>query len=140
VRVGALISLPHGGAATVRKSTTVRSTMALRIDRSEPVALHDQVAAEIRRAIAEGEAKPGEKLPPSIDLAAILGVNRNTVLRALRILREEGIVDMTRGRGVRVIGTPQRSALITKVAELAELARALGYRRDDLIALLRELP
>jgi len=114
--------------------------MVMRIDRNEPVPLHDQVAAEIRRAIAEGKAISGEKLPPSLDLAAILGVNRNTVLRALRILRDEGIVDMTRGRGVRVTGTPQRSALITKIAELVEFARAQGYRRDDLIALLQELP
>jgi GntR family transcriptional regulator len=114
--------------------------MALSIDRGEPMALHDQVAAEIRRAIADGEAKPGEKLPPSMDLAAILGVNRNTVLRALRILRDEGTVDFTRGRGVRVIGTPQRSAVIAKVGELIEFARHQGYRRDDLMTLLRDLP
>ena len=40
-----------------------RTMFAVSIDRSEPVALHDQVAAEIRRAIAEGEAGPGERLP-----------------------------------------------------------------------------
>ena len=68
--------------------------------------LHDQVAAEIRRAIADGEAQHGEKLPPSMDLAAILGVNRNTVLRALRILRDEGTVDVR--RGVVESGSPAR--------------------------------
>jgi GntR family transcriptional regulator len=52
-----------------------------------------EVAAEIRRAIADGEAKPGERLPPAGDLAAVLGVNRNTDLRALRILRDEGLLD-----------------------------------------------
>jgi GntR family transcriptional regulator len=114
--------------------------MELSVDRREPVPLHDQVAAEIRRAIAVGEAKPGEKLPPSMDLAAILGVNRNTVLRALRILRDEGMVDFTRGRGVRVTGTAQRSAMILKLAELVDYARHQGYRRDDVVALLRELP
>jgi GntR family transcriptional regulator len=114
--------------------------MDMSIDRDEPVSLHDQVAAEIRRAIADGEAKPGEKLPPSMDLAAILGVNRNTVLRALRILRDEGTVDFTRGRGVRVTGTPQRSAVIAKVGELVEFARLHGYRRDELMTLLRDLP
>ncbi len=102
--------------------------------------LHDQVAAEIRRAIADGEAKPGEKLPPSMDLAAILGVNRNTVLRALRILRDEGTVDMTRGRGVRVTGTPQRSAMIAKLTELVDYARHQGYRREDIMTFLRDLP
>jgi DNA-binding transcriptional regulator YhcF (GntR family) len=46
--------------------------------------LYEQVAGEIRRAIADGEAKPGERLPPAKDLAAVLGVNTNTVLRARR--------------------------------------------------------
>ena len=53
------------------------------IDRADPAALHEQVAAQLRRAIAEGEALPGERLPPARDLAAVLGVNTNTVLRAL---------------------------------------------------------
>ena len=61
------------------------STMLrVKLRRDDPAALHEQVASEIRRAIADGEARPGERLPPAQDLAAILDVNRNTVLRALR--------------------------------------------------------
>ena len=56
--------------------------IGIKVDRSDPALLHDQVAGDIRRAIAEGEASPGETLPPSRDLAAVLGVNTNTVLRA----------------------------------------------------------
>ena len=110
------------------------------VDRTDPMPLHDQVAAEIRRAIADGEAGTGERLPSSADLAAVLRVNRNTVLRALRILRDEGVVDFTRGRGVRVTGTAQRSAVITKVAELLDFARSQGYRREELLALIEGLP
>lgn len=110
------------------------------VDRSDPTPLHDQVAADIRRAIAEGEIGPGERFPPSVDLAAVLGVNRNTVLRALRILRDEGIVDFTRGRGVRVTGTPQQSAVVIKVTELIEFARLQGYRRRELIELIEGMP
>ena len=58
----------------------------VKVDRSESVALHDQVAAEIRRSIADGEAKPGERLPPAVDLAAVLGVNRNTLRKKIRDL------------------------------------------------------
>ncbi len=54
------------------------------VDRNDPALLHEQVATEIRRAIAEGEARPGERIPQAKDLAAVLGVNTNTVLRALR--------------------------------------------------------
>ena len=80
----------------------------VKVSRDDAAELHRQVAAEIRRAIAEGEARPGERLPPAVDLAAILGVNRNTVLRALRDLRDEGLLDFRRGRGVTVKGTPPR--------------------------------
>jgi DNA-binding transcriptional regulator YhcF (GntR family) len=58
------------------------------------------------RAIADGEAAQGERLPPALDLATVLGVNKNTVIRALHILRDEVLLDFTRGRGVRVVGTP----------------------------------
>src|SRR3974390_1969261 len=97
-----------------------RTMISVNIDRSGPIALHDQVAAEIRRAIAEGEAGPGDRLPLAKDLAAILGVNKNTVLRALHILREEGLLDFTRGRGVTVAGTPERSAVLRQVRELVD--------------------
>jgi GntR family transcriptional regulator len=109
----------------------------LKIDKHEPVALHDQVAAEIRRAIAEGEAAQGERLPPAVDLATVLGVNKNTVIRALHILREEGLLDFTRGRGVRVVGTPQRGAVLTRIDELLTFARTQGYRKDEIVALIQ---
>jgi len=80
------------------------------IDHSSPVPLHEQVAAAIRRAIADGEAGPGERLPPARDLAAVLGVNANTVFRALRTLREEGLVEFRRGRGVSVTGIGPQQA------------------------------
>jgi GntR family transcriptional regulator len=36
----------------------------VKIDRADPTDLYEQVAGEIRRAIADGEAKPGDRLPP----------------------------------------------------------------------------
>lgn len=110
-----------------------------KIDRHSPMALHDQVAAEIRRAIADGEAKPGERLPPAGDLAAVLGVNRNTVLRALRILRDEDLLEFRRGRGVTVAGNPQSGAVIAKTRELLDFACRQGYRPDELIHLIETL-
>jgi len=113
--------------------------ISVNIDRSEPVALHDQVAAEIRRAIAEGEAQPGERLPLAKDIAAILGVNKNTVLRAMHILRDEGLVEFGRGNGITVTGTPQQSAVVKRVRELVEFCRIQGYRRDEVIQMIESL-
>jgi GntR family transcriptional regulator len=118
---------------------TIRdSTMRVpQIDKDDAVPLHEQVAAEIRRAIADGEAGQGERLLPAIDLAAVLGVNKNTVIRALHILRDEGLLDFTRGRGVRVVGTPQRGAVIARINELLVFARSQGYRREEVVALIQ---
>jgi GntR family transcriptional regulator len=114
--------------------------MLSKVDRRETMLLHDQVAAEIRRAIADGEAGPGDRIPQAKDLAAVLGVNTNTVLRALRQLRDEGLLEMGRGRAIRVAGTPEQSALISQMKELIILGRQRGYRLEDLIAMMRALP
>jgi GntR family transcriptional regulator len=113
-----------------------RTMLEVNIDRDDPILLHDQVAAEIRRAIAEGEAGPGQRLPLAKDIAAVLSVNKNTVLRALHILRDEGLVEFTRGRGITVTGTPEKSAVVERVRELVEFARHRGYRREDVIAMI----
>jgi GntR family transcriptional regulator len=112
----------------------------LEIDHSSPVPLHEQVAAAIRRAIAEGEARPGERLPPARDLAAVLGVNANTVFRALRTLREEGLLEFRRGRGVSVTGTAaQRSPVMAKARELVAVARQYGFRPEELAEILEQV-
>src|SRR6188508_1003159 len=94
----------------------------VKINKGDPTDLYEQVAGEIRRAIADGEAKPGERLPPAKDLAAILGVNTNTVLRSLRLLRDEGLLEFRHGRGISVAGTPERGAVIARAKELVDFA------------------
>src|SRR2546429_140268 len=84
-------------------------------------------------AVAGGEAKPGERLPPAKDLAAVLGVNTNTVLRSLRLLRDEGLLEFRRGRGISVAGTPERGAVAQRAKELVAFARRQGYQLDELV-------
>jgi GntR family transcriptional regulator len=110
-----------------------------KVNRGDPLELHEQVAGEIRRAIADGEAKPGERLPPAKDLAAVLGVNTNTVLRALRDLRDEGLLEFRRGRGITVTGTPERGAIVERTRELLHFARTQGYKPDELIEIIEQL-
>jgi GntR family transcriptional regulator len=116
----------------------VASTRSIvEIDHSSLIPLHEQVAAAIRRAIADGEVRSGERLPPARDLAAVLGVNANTVFRGLRTLRDEGIVEFRRGRGVTVSGIgPERGAVVAKARELVALARRCGYRPEELAEII----
>ena len=109
------------------------------MNKNDPTDLYEQVAAEIRRAIADGEAKPGERLPPAKDLAAVLGVNTNTVLRSLRLLRDEGLLEFRRGRGISVAGTPERGAVVQRAKELITFARKQGYQLDELVEIIENV-
>jgi GntR family transcriptional regulator len=111
----------------------------MKIDLGAQAPLYEQVAAELRRAIADGEVRAGERMPLAKDLAAVLGVNKNTVLRALRQLRDEGLLEFRRGRGITVTGTPQRSAVVERAKELVHYARSQGYRPDELIQIIEQL-
>ena len=113
--------------------------LSVKVNKSDPTDLYEQVAAEIRRAIADGEAKPGERLPPAKDLAAILGVNTNTVLRSMRLLRDEGLLEFRRGRGISVAGTPERGAVVQRARELVSFARSNGYRVDELVQIIEDI-
>ena len=113
--------------------------LTVKVDRAAPTELHEQVAGALRRAIADGEATPGERLPPARDLAAVLGVNTNTVLRALRELRDEGLLEFRRGRGITVAATPDRSAVVTQARELVTFARQRGYRLDELVRIIHDV-
>src|SRR5829696_10297755 len=111
----------------------------VKVNKADPTDLYEQVAAEIRRAIADGEAEPGERLPPAKDLAAILDVNTNTVLRSLRMLRDEGLLEFRRGRGISVAGTPERGAVVQRAKELVDFARSQGYRLDELVEIIEDV-
>jgi DNA-binding transcriptional regulator YhcF (GntR family) len=113
--------------------------ISVKVNKSDPTDLYEQVAAEIRRAIADGEAKPGERLPPAKDLAAILGVNTNTVLRSLRLLRDEGLLEFRRGRGISVAGTAERGAVVQRAKELVAFARRQGYQLDELVEIIEQV-
>ncbi|MEU1403449.1 GntR family transcriptional regulator [Streptomyces sp. NPDC005728] len=115
--------------------------MLLRLDKRDTRPLHEQVAGAIRRAIAEGECRPGDRLPSARDLSQALGVNVNTVLRGLRSLRDDGLLEFRRGRGVTVAeGAAEGSGLLDKVHALVTEAAYLGYSRTDLIEMIRGIP
>ena len=48
------------------------------------------------------------------------------------MLRDEGLLEFRRGRGISVAGTPERSAVVQRAKELVEFARGQGYRLDEL--------
>ncbi|GAA3651648.1 GntR family transcriptional regulator [Microbacterium marinilacus] len=115
--------------------------MLARIDptREEPV--FAQLAASIRADAAAGRVRPGDRLPSAREVAGALGVNLHTVLHAYQLLRDEGLLDMRRGRGAIVTDAAAPLAeLHDEAAQLVRRAQARGVPRDALAALIRDLP
>lgn len=113
--------------------------MLLRIDPTDGSPLYTQIAAAVRRAIADGDVCEGDRLPPARELALALDVNMHTVLRAYAELRQEGIIEMRRGRGSVVRqGAATRADLIRLTGELVNEARRQGLDRKDLIKLVEQ--
>ncbi|WP_031083125.1 GntR family transcriptional regulator [Streptomyces sp. NRRL WC-3549] len=113
--------------------------MLFRVDPSSSVPLGDQIAACVRRAISDGTVAPGERLPAARALADSLGVNVHTALRGYQRLREEGLIELRRGRGAVVTAgaSPHRARLLEGVRAVVAEARELGMTEADLLDLVR---
>ncbi len=112
--------------------------MLLRLDPEAPTPIYEQLSAAIRSQVAAGAAAPGDRLPAARDLATQLDINVHTVLRAYGQLREEGLIELRRGRGavVRRDVDADQLRLGTLAADLVAEGRRLGIGVDDLKSLI----
>lgn len=116
--------------------------MLIRIDLATATPLHEQISVQLRLAINEGALRPGDKLTGARELAQSLDINMHTVLRAYAILRDEGLIELRRGRGARVLAQtatpPEIADLLKRLLQAArrhnisteQLTRALVTRKD----------
>lgn len=113
--------------------------MLITVDPAAKASLAEQVAMQIRYAIARGELASGERLPAARDLAAAVDVNMHTVLRAYASLQDDGLIELRRGRGATVIrsGNASFDRLRTLVEELRDQAETLGVPLDDLFTMIK---
>ncbi|MFJ6996529.1 GntR family transcriptional regulator [Streptomyces sp. NPDC003090] len=113
--------------------------MLFRVLANSPVPLGEQIAACVRGAIADGSAAPGERLPPAREVAESLGVNVHTVLRGYQRLRDEGLIELRRGRGAVITAAPgiaDRARLTEAVRGLITQAREFGLTDQELLAMV----
>lgn len=113
--------------------------MLFRIDPSGTEPLSAQLARQIRSAAARGELVPGDRLPAARDVAEALGINLHTVLRAYQDVRDEGLIDLRRGRGAVMTNAARdvqrlRDAIESTVA----IARELNVSPTTTLALVKE--
>ena len=119
--------------------------MALHINTSSRQPLYQQLAQQIREAIARGELQPGAGLPSVRLLSAELVVNPNTVARAYTELEREGLVISRPGRGI-YVASPRndltRTARDRRLTEQLDrwLTEAvhLGFSADQVVRMVTE--
>src|ERR1700722_19700735 len=98
----------------------------------EHASLHGQVIAELRQAILTGRLKAGDRLVEG-KLADELGVSRNPVREAIRVLASEGLVDVAARRGASVAVMSDREARETTEGQAhreGQKARLAGRRHE----------
>ncbi|GIH94304.1 GntR family transcriptional regulator [Planobispora siamensis] len=106
------------------------------IDPSSARPLADQVADSVRAALADGMAAPGDRLPSARTVAAALGINLHTVLRGYQQLRDEGLIELRRGRTAVVTGAADQLRLRLSAAaeEFVRAARRAGASDEEALA------
>lgn len=132
----------HLMALSRKKSELVLDSAPLTIDRDHPIPPYLQLKEQLRMQILTHQLQPGTSLPGVRTMAATLNVNFNTILKTLQELRDEGLIEMTRGRNAKVstsLGNARelRRELIENLVErVLEEAGRMGIAPADLVGAL----
>lgn len=117
--------------------------LLIRIEPQSPEPIFEQIAFQVKAAVAKGDATEGEKLPSVRELARELSINPNTVVRAYDALEHEGIILRRKGSGCFLTGRGSELSEERKLRDLAELMRKaateafhLGFGSEAILAAL----
>lgn len=102
------------------------------VDKRSRASRYGQVADELRGAIERGELKAGDRLPSFAELRQFFGVTVTTSQRALRVLKDEGLVEGRKGEGlfVRALGERTVRVPVGRLEEAARLLREMMTEED----------
>ena len=106
--------------------------MTFTLDPSNPLPLYQQLAGALRRQVALGALRAGERVPTVRELAVLARVNRNTAARAIQTLEAEGLVTTRVGQGTFVAANAPSIAAdegLDEVDEALDEALARAERR-----------
>ncbi|MFD0341643.1 GntR family transcriptional regulator [Streptomyces sp. NPDC127117] len=94
-----------------------------------PLLKYEQIAESLRVRISDGEFGPGELLPSGRDLCEQWSVSRATVIKAMDVLRGDGLVVARQGSGFTVVETPVARPAGRRTAGSARVSGGSPFRR-----------
>lgn len=117
--------------------------ITFRLDPGKP--LYEQIVDQVQGALARGDLGLNERLPSVRELAQLLKVNPNTVMRAYQDLERGGLLMTYRGQGTFTTDKPEPIERIKQdlayqaVEHLVVVMRRLGFSREQALALFEEV-
>lgn len=115
--------------------------LPIRIERKSPLPIHVQLDAQLRQLVAAGILGPGMRLPAVRQMAASLGVNRNTVQRVYQALERAGILETRSGKGTLVATTAgaraNRDVAHRRLRSLVREILGLGFDPAEVVTVVQ---
>ena len=94
--------------------------MRIQIDPSNGKPIYEQIVMQVKYAVAQGIALPGQVIPSVRELAKSLTLNPNTVQRAYMQLQEDEVLESLRGKGMSVAQGAKRKCVEDRKRVLTE--------------------
>ncbi len=119
--------------------------MILEIDTANGLAIYEQVARQLKFAVARGKLRPGELVPSVRELSKQLAINPNTVSRAYRQLQDELVLEPVRGLGMQVMAgaekrcrTDRKRMIGQRLKQVLAEVKQSGLTRDEVRNLMEK--
>lgn len=116
---------------------TVNTDIGRKMEKNK-TSVYIKIADDIKRRVALGIIRDGDKLPSCRELAFELGINPNTVQRAYSTLEEEGVIYTVPKKGVYVSGGKTQEVKKIAAEKIAEL-KAAGLAATELEEIIKEV-
>lgn len=103
--------------------------MFIEIDFESDLPIYTQIYNQVIKGVSKGELADGEELPSVRQMSSDIGVDKNTVIKAYNLLKQDGIIAMHRRKGAVIASKEKRTMtemMQKKLAEELEVFIATG--------------
>ena len=94
------------------------------IDARDSRPIYEQIIDQIKEQVMKGILKPGDQLPSVRQLASMLTVNANTVMKAYTELERQEVIETIRGKGAFIAMMPSKAISEKQIIEVRKALKS----------------